>query len=246
MRAGLLSLAVVIGCCATVGTPPGGAENKLFAGTNDQKPTKEVPIDRPIVPIEQLIDQAPDGREIIELYRSARTVREVEAANENTQAQVMKVQSIAADVVRLQAAAFKSCDGSDAPQIEAIASRVRDFSTTLGRVDTELTRSLATTRQRVEAARTGSIRAREDVNRLVLAAHLLGRLRVQAQEIAKSLGSLGVSIRSVEASCAPTSMPPMFAERDTLPVGAPASRSPSLTQKRVIKPASTLAPRLTW
>lgn len=246
MRAGLLPLTVLIGCFATAGVPPGGADDKLFAGTSNQKPLNQALIDRPIVPIEKLLDRTPDGRELVELYRSARTVRDVEAANENTRAQVTNVQSVAVDVARLQAAAFKSCDGSDASQIETIARRARDFSTTLGRIDAELTRSLATTRQKVEADRPGSIRAREDVNRLVLAAHLLGRLRVQAQEIEKSLGSLGVSIRGAEASCAPTSVPPMFAERDTHLAGAPAAPSLSSPQRRVPRPATRAAPRSIW
>lgn len=247
MRAGLLSLTVVIGCFATVGAPPGGAEDKLFAGTNNQKPVKEAPIDRPIVPIEQLIDQTPDGNEIIELYRSARTVRDLEAANENIQAQVMKVQSIAADVARLHAATFKSCDGSEAPQIETIAKKARDFSAALARVDIEITKSLGVTRQKVEAERPLSIRAREDVNRFVLAQHRLGSLRMQIQEIAKAVGTLGISIRAVEGSCTPTSIDPLFAARETRSlVVAPSVRSTSLPQKRVTRPSSTLVPRGTW
>lgn len=246
MRAGLLPLTVVIGCFATVGAPPGGAEDKLFAGTNNQKPVKEAPIDRPIVPIEQLIDQTPDGSEIIELYRSARTVGDVEAANENTQAQVMNVRSIALDVARLHAASFKSCDGSRAPQIEIIANKARDFSTTLGRVDVELTRSLAATRQKVETARPSSIRAREDVNRLLLAQHKLGSLRMQAQEMTKAIDSLGASIHVVEGSCTPTSVAPLFAERDTHLVGASVSQSTSLSQKRVTKAKPAQAPRFSW
>lgn len=246
MRAGLLPLTVVIGCFATVGAPPGGAEDKLFAGTNNQKPVKEAPIDRPIVPIEQLIDQTPDGSEIIELYRSAHTVRDVEAANENTQAQVMKVQSIAADVARLHAATFKSCDGSEAPQIETIAKKARDFSAALGRVDIELTKSLAATRQKVEAERPLSIRAREDVNRFVLAQHRLGSLRMQAQEMTKTIDSLGASIHVVDSSCTPISVAPLFAERDTHLVGASVPQSTSLSQKRVTKAKPTQALRFSW
>lgn len=246
MRAGLLSLTVVIGCFATVGAPPGGAEDKLFVGSNNQRSVKEALIDRPIIPMEQLIDQTPDGSEIIELYRSARTVRDVEAANENTQAQVMKVQSIAADVARLHAATFKSCDGSEAPRIETIAKKARDFSAALGRVDIELTKSLAATRQKVEAERSLSIRAREDVNRFVLAQHRLGSLRMQAQEMTKAIDSLGASIHVVEGSCTPTSVDPLFAERDTHLVGASVSQSTSLSQKRVTKAKPAQAPRFSW
>lgn len=50
------------------------------------------------------------------------------------------------------------------------------------------------TRPKVEAERPSSIRAKEDLNRFVLAAHELGRLRVQTQEIGKSNEGLGVSL----------------------------------------------------
>jgi hypothetical protein len=143
------------------------------------------------------------------------------------------------NAVSLHAATFKSCDVSEAPQIEPISDKTRGFSTTLARVDGELTKSLATMRQKVETERPGSTRAR--------AVHELGRLRVQAQEIAKSIERLGVSIRTTAASCTPTPVPPLFAERDTpSTVGSPASRAPLLSPKRVTKPTTTLAPRFTW
>jgi hypothetical protein len=90
-----------------------------------------------------------------------------------------------------------------------------------------------------------SIRAKEDVNRFVLAAHELGRLRVQAQEIAKSVEGLGVSIRARAVSCTPTSVPPLFAERDAPAAGDPVRRS-ALPAKRVTKPTTTLTPRFAW
>ena len=247
MRVGLISLIAIVGCVAAVGAPPGSADDKVSPGTDAPKALNETLITRPIVSLDQLIDQTPDGGQVVELYQTVRTVRDVEAANQNVKAQVIKAQSIAADVARLHAATFKSCDVSEAPQIETIANKARGFSTTLVRVDGELTKSLATMRQKVETERPGSTRAREDVNRLVLAAHELGRLRVQAQEIAKSVEGLGVSIRTTAASCTPTPVPPLFAERDTpSTVGTPARRSPLLSPKRATKPTTTLAPRFAW
>jgi hypothetical protein len=38
---------------------------------------------RPIVSLDHLIDQTPDGGQVVELYQSVRIVRDVEAANEN-------------------------------------------------------------------------------------------------------------------------------------------------------------------
>jgi hypothetical protein len=213
-----------------------------------QKTPDEALLTRPMVPVAELIDQTPDGGQVIGLYQASRTVRDVEVANENVKAQVNKAQSIAADVARLHAAAIKSCEGGEASQIEAIAIKARSFQATLVRVDGELTKSLAAMRQKVETEKPGSTRAKEDVNRLVLATHELGRLRVQAQEIAKSVEGLGVNMRTTAASCTPTPVPPLFTERDaSSKVGAPASRPPSLSPRRVTKPRTTTAvPRFPW
>jgi hypothetical protein len=246
VRAGLILIVAIVGCVATVGAAPRSADDKVAPSTDARKALNETPVTGPTVPLDQLIDQIPDGGIVIELYKGVRTIRDVEAANEYVKAQVIKAQSIVADIARLHAATFKSCDGSEAPQIEAIARKARNFSTTLVRVDGELTKSLAATRQEVEAERPGSFRAKEDLNRFVLAAHELGRLRVQAEEIAKSVGSLGVSIRSAEASCRQTSILPLFAERDAPAVGAATSRSPAPLPKRIAKPATALAPRFGW
>jgi hypothetical protein len=245
VRVGLISLVAIIGCVATVGAAPKSADDKVPPGAGTLKALNETPISRPTVPLDQLVDQIPDGGIVIELYKSVRTVQDVEAANEYVKAEVIKAQSIATDIARLHATTYGSCEGSEVSQLEAISNKTRGFSNILVRIDVELTKSLAATRQSVEMERPGSTRAKEDVNRLVLAAHELARLRVQAQEIAKSVEGLGVSIRTRAASCTPTSVPPLFAERDVPSVGGPASRSPAM-HKRVIKPASTQAPPLGW
>ena len=246
MRAGLILIVAIVGCVATVGAAPRSADDKTPPSADAQQALNVTPITRPTVPLDQLIDQIADGGIVIELYKGVRTIRDVEAANEYVKAQVVKAQSIVADIARLHAATFKSCDGSQAPQVEAIARKARNFSTTLVRVDGELTKSLAVTQREVETERPGSFRAKEDLNRLVLAAHELGRLRVQAEEIAKSVGSLGVSIRSAEASCRQTSILPLFAERDAPAVGAVTSRSPAQLPKRATKPTTTPIPSLAW
>ena len=85
-------------------------------------------------------------------------------------------------------------------------------------------------RQKVETERPSSMRAREDVNRLVLAVHELGRMRVQVQEIAKSVENHGISAHATTASCTPTPMPPLFAERQ-------ATSNQITPSKRTTKPA---------
>lgn len=245
MRVGLICLAASVGFVAAVGAAPNNAEHDLPPGTDTQKALDEAPVPSPIVSLDKLKDQTPDGGYVIELYKTVRNVRDVEAVNERVNTLVITAQSIATDIARLHATTFKSCESSEVAKIEAIANKTRAFATTLARVDAELTKSVAAMRQQVEAERPGSIRAKEEVNRLVLAAHELGRLRMQVQ-VAKNVGSIGVSMRTAHALCAPTPVPPLFAEHDGPPVVAPAIRSPSLSRKRLIKPTARLAPRLAW
>jgi hypothetical protein len=241
-----LCLIAVIVCVTAVAAAPKTADETMPPNAGDQKAQTETLITSPIVPLDQLVDQAPDGSLLIELYQSVRNIRDVEAVNERVKEQVVKAQSIAVEVARLHAAVFKSCDASEAPKIETIATKARAFSATLARVDGELTKALVATRQKVEAERPSSIRAKEDVNRFVLAAHELGRLRVQATEIAKAIEGLGVSIRTTATSCATTQLVPLFAARDMPPLGGQARRSPLVSQKFVTKPAATPAPRFGW
>jgi response regulator RpfG family c-di-GMP phosphodiesterase len=243
MRVPLIALIVIVGCTAV-----GGAAQKSPA---DNPPLKlkveKAPIEamRPSVPLEQLVDETPDGAQIIMLYQAARTVVDIEAANANVKAQVAKVQTIATDIARLHTAAAKACEDSETTQIDAIALKAKAFSATVVRVENELTKSLATMRQKQEAERPASIRAKEDVNRFSLATHELVRLRVQVQEIAKTIDSFGVSLRKLAASCTPMQVLPLFAERvvpSNVPV--PARRPP--TTRPAIKPPTNLAPRFAW
>ncbi|MCP1846808.1 MULTISPECIES: hypothetical protein [unclassified Bradyrhizobium] len=240
MRVGLICLIVVIVCVTAVGAVPKLADEGIPPRTRDQKAQTETVITRPIVPPDELIDQTPDGSLVIELYQLVRNIGDVEAVNDHVKAQVNKAQSVAADVARLHDSILKSCDGSDSPKIEVIALKARAFSAILARVDGELTKALAATRQLVEAERPGSIKAKEDINRFVLAAHELGRLRVQATEIAKALEGLSVSIRTTLTSCTATPVAPLFAMRDVLPLGGQARQSPFVKQKRATKPATML------
>ena len=243
MRNALISFIAIVGCTAVVSASPKGSNNSLLMpGT--AKTAGEAALLRPLVALEQLVDETPDGAHVIGVYQAARTVADVEAANAKVRTQVTKAQTIASDVARLHAAAIKSCEYVEASQIDAIALKARAFSTTLVRVDGELTKSLSAMRQKVEAQRPASMRAKEDVNRLVLATHEVGRLRVQAQEIAKSVEALGSSMRTKATSCTSTPLPPLFAEH-VMPssVPPPARRSPSFSTRRALRPASPPEPR---
>ena len=196
-----------------------------------------------MVPLGQLADETPDGAQVIGLYKAARTVRDVEAANAQLKAQVAKAQAVASDVGRLHAAAVKSCEDTETSQIDAIAVKAKVFSATLVRVESELAKSLATMRQKQAAERRASIRTKEDINRLSLATHELGRLRVQSQEIARTIDRFGVSFQKVVASCSPMLVPPLFSEPlEPVNVALPTPRPPAYSTRRSIDPARTPGP----
>ena len=158
----------------------------------------------------RLADKTPDGAQLIDLYKAARTVADVEAANGKVKDEVLAVQSVASDLARLHVAKMTVCEEAEASHLEASAAKARAFSATLIRIDTELTRSLAAMRQKLAAERTASTRAKDDVNRLTVAAHELGRLNLQTQELAKAIQGVVRNIRSAAASCQPTPIPPLF------------------------------------
>jgi hypothetical protein len=213
MRSALVFFIAVVGCAAAVGASPKRVDSAPPMPAADR-----------VVAVEQLINEFPDGAHAIGLYKAASTVRDVETANASVKAQVVKAQAIASDIGRVYAAAARSCEDVEVSQIAAIALRAKVFSDTLVRVDGELTKSLIAMRQRVEAERPTSIRAKEDVNRLSLAAHEIGRFRVQAQEIARTIEGLGVSLQKLGAACTPMQLPPLFAERAVTDATIPARR----------------------
>jgi hypothetical protein len=240
MRVTLTALIVIVGCTAIGGAAPRDADNTLPKLKVEKAPS-EAAVVRPLVPLGQLVEETPDGAQVLGLYQAARTILDVEEANASVNAQVAKAQTIASDLARLHAANVNSCENADAAQIDTISHKTKTLSAMLVRVDGELTKSLAAMRHKVEAERHGSIRARENVNRLELATYELGRLRVQAQEVAKGVERLAASIRRMSSSCAPTPIPALFAEP-----AAPVSIVLPARRQRSIKPASAPGSRFGW
>jgi hypothetical protein len=223
VRLGRMALIMLIGCAPAVGT------------AEDSRPPRmetPVPAVSPAVPVAELIDQLADSGQLINLYRAARTVRDVEAANESVKSEVMKAQSIASGVARWHATSITSCEDSEASQVDAIAIKARTLSATIVQMDAELTKALVLLRQRVETEKRQSTRTKEDVYRLTLATHEIGRLRVQAQEIAKTVEDLAASIRPATSACAPTLIPPLFT---AFSAGAAPGRSSASRPDRVTK-----------
>ena len=183
-----------------------------------------------------LEEKIPDGAQLIDLYKAARTVADVEAANGKVKEEVRRAQSVASDLARLHVAKMTECEEVEVSHLEASAAKARAFSATLIRIDGELTRSLASMRQKLATERSASTRAKDDVNRLTVAAHELGRLNLQTQELAKAIQGVARNIRTAAASCLPTPIPPLFAERPT-----PSSRVVSISRS---PPAPADGPRM--
>ena len=219
MRAGLIPLIVIV--TAVIGVGPSRSEELRLA------------------------DKTPDGAQLIDLYKAARTVADIEAANGKVKDQVLIVQSVASDLARLHMAKMAVCEDVDASRLDATATKAKAFSVTLARIDGELTRSLAAMRQKQATERSASTRAKDDVNRFTVAAHEIGRLNFQAQELAKAIQSVARNIRTAAESCMPTPIPPLFAEGSTPPSGViSARRSHPTRRKRPANAAARRAPLL--
>ena len=179
-----------------------------------------------IAPLSQLAEQIPDGAELIDLYKAARSVADLEAANSKVRGEVGRAQSVASDLGRLHAAKMTVCEDVEQSHLEATAAKATAFSATLIRIEHEITKSLSAMRQKV-TQQSISTRAKDDVNRFTVAAHEFTRLNLQTQELAKGIHGIARNIRSAAASCLPTPIPPLFAAG-----GTPSSRVVSITRSR--------------
>ena len=157
-----------------------------------------------IAPPSQLAEQIPDGAGLIDYYKAARTVADVEAANGKVKAEIGRAQYVASDLARLHAAKMAACEDVEQPHLEATVTKARSLSATLARIDGEVTKSLTVMRQRLAAERSTSTRAKDDVNRYTVAVHELGRLNLQAQELAKAIQGVARNIRTAAELCMST------------------------------------------
>jgi hypothetical protein len=133
-----------------------------------------------------------------------------------------------------------ACENVDASHLDATAAKATAFSSTLVRIEHEITKSLSTMRQKVAAERTASTRAKDDVNRYAVAANEFSRLNLQTQELAKAIQGIARNIRTAAASCNPTPIPPLFTAG-----GTPSSRKASVRRPALIshKPRTKAAAR---
>jgi hypothetical protein len=62
---------------------------------------------------------------LIDFYKAARTVADVEAANAKVKDQVVRAQAVASDLVRLHDAKMNGCEDVEQSHLEATAAKAR-------------------------------------------------------------------------------------------------------------------------
>ena len=243
VRVRLMPLVAVAVGASVLSAAPGTAEDRT--APRDHAAASTQPVNSKSIALQsQLAEQTPDGAHLIELYKAARTVTDVEAANGKVKDQLLQAQSVASELVRLHAAKMTACENMDASHLDATAAKATAFSTTLIRIEREITKSLSAMRQKF-TERSISTRTKDDVNRYTVAAHQFGKLNLHTQEVAKAIQSVARNIRTATESCRPTPIPPLFAEGNT-----PSSKVTSITRsraaarKRPANAAARLAPLL--
>ena len=235
MRIRVIALSVIVAGVAIVGASTGRPEDRTAARS------PQIAAQTVVAPLPRLIEQLPDGAELIDLYKAARTVTDVEAANGKVKDQVKVAQAVASDLVRLHDAKTNLCEDVEQSHLEATTVKAKAFSDALAPIDSELTKSLATMRQRVAVERPTLTRAKDDVNRFTVAAHELSKLNVHTRELARAIEGVARNIRTTAASCLPTPIPPLFADTD-----APRRRVVSVSRPRPTlrkRPANAVAKR---
>jgi hypothetical protein len=244
VRAKLVSLIVVVVGASVIAAMPSRSEDQAAPRAHAEASVKTMS-SKSTADLSQLANQTPDGAELIELYKTARTVADVETANRKVKKEVERAQLVASELARLHAARRMRCEDVEQSLLDPTVKRSRALSAALARIDGELTKSLGTMRQRVAADRSTSTRAKDDVNRYTVAVHELGRLNLQTQELAKAIQGVARSIQTAAASCNPTPIPPLFAEASR-PANKVAARTRSRPKprKRPAKAAVRRAPLL--
>ena len=116
-------------------------------------------------PILKYVDQMPDGVALIDTYKAARVVADIEAANAKEKARSKKRSPSPPEFARLYAVSILTCEGVDGLHLDTTAVKARAFSATLARIDSELTKSLATMRRGLANERLVSTRAKDEVDR---------------------------------------------------------------------------------
>jgi hypothetical protein len=198
------ALVVITDCCLD----NAGAESPTLV------PITRLPAQRlPQPPLSELAVEMPDGGDIVDLYKAAETVTSIQDANRAVEAEIDKASSIVSGISALHSALIASCENQvDLASINVIGAKTKSLGTTVARVEREVMRSLTIMRKAVAGGSMASQRTKDAVEQYVIAAHTLGQLRVQAQEIDKTTNGLAVSIRrTATENCDPPMIPRLFA-----------------------------------
>ena len=169
---------------------------------------------RTVPPLVELETQIPDGNDILALYKAAETVAAVQDANRTVEAEIVKASSVVSSLAAFHAALIASCEHQiDLASINAIAVKAKSLADTVARIEREVARSLGIMGKAVDRDGLASERAKDALDRYVIAAHRLGQLKVQALETDKTAQGLMASIkRTAEQNCHPQRITRLFTQ----------------------------------
>jgi hypothetical protein len=167
--------------------------------------------------LKDLVEVAPDGRELTSWFKKSRTVADVRLANAQAAAEVTKAASVESALTKLRSELVKSCKTitrSQASQIEVIVIKLSSFQRVLSEVQSELKRSLELMRREALAEKPGvtAFRLRHEVPVYEIALSQFGALQVNAQQIGKAVNAIATSIPRAAEGCGPTTIPPLFSQ----------------------------------
>lgn len=155
---------------------------------------------------------APDTARITQIYRDARTIDDIVRANDFVKGEVSKAGAMRGYLSKLHNAIALSCDAAGqlhTPLIESIAAKTGALGVSLADIDARMVNSLAQ-QKKAAAAVQGSYRSAQDAKTYEGRYAEFKIASVNAQEIAKSVDRLSANIKSVAASCRPSTIPPLF------------------------------------
>ena len=177
--------------------------------------------------LRELIDAAPDGREIVELFKSIRvTSKEIRAANHRVDAEMSKLRLIEAELNQRHLAVVRDCmldDQLNIANVQLIAVKSRLLDQALADIDARLNRSIATMKRNLESAKPGIVtnNTKSEYGSLANAHNEYVQSSLSAHVIADALGWMVQSLPAALQACQPIVAPPLFDDESKPPPKAP-------------------------
>jgi hypothetical protein len=219
-------LASALACCIVCASGAAGAAEKVATPNTPDLP-------------------APDTARITQIYRDARTIDDIVRATDFVKGEVSKAGAMRSYLSKLHNAIALSCDAAGqlhTPLIESMTAKTAALGVSLADIDARMVNSLAQ-QKKATAALQGSYRSAQQVKTYEGRYAEFKIASVNAQEIAKSVDRLSSNIKSVAASCRPSTIPPLFeAKADVRASDDPRQPTPPPQQPQAAQRATVPTP----